>query len=108
MSQTFSQVEKAVLEKKTVIAYYHGHRREMCPHVIGWKNGKEHALFYQFGGTSSSRAIIAGSKDNWRCLDISELSDVEVIDGPWHTASNHSRPQTCVDEIYAEVPYRAA
>ena len=85
-----------------------GQARHMCPHVLGMKNGKEHCLFYQFAGTSSSRSIVPGSKENWRCLDIQVLQNVRVIDGEWHTASNHSRPQTCVDIVDAEVDYAPA
>jgi hypothetical protein len=24
---------------------------------------------------------------------------VELLDGPWQTAENHSRPQTCIEEV---------
>ena len=87
-----------------MIATYNGHRREMCPHVIGTKNGRRQALFYQFGGTSSSGGRIKpGSTQNWRCIPVDGLTNVEVREGEWHTASNHSVPQTCVDIIDLEV-----
>ncbi|WP_205953608.1 hypothetical protein [Pseudoxanthomonas winnipegensis] len=94
------------MSKQQILAVYHGHPREMCPHVIGYKNGREKALFYQFGGTSSSgRDARPGSPENWRCLFIDELSDVLAQDGPWHTADNHSSNQTCVDDVDVEVEY---
>jgi hypothetical protein len=79
----------------------------MCPHVLGTKNSKLHGLFYQFAGQSNSRPIQPdGSPDNWRCIDISALVDVKIIDiGAWHTAPDHSRPQTCVDFVDAVVAY---
>ena len=99
---TYALVKKAVLEKLQVIATYNGHSREMCPHVIGWKHGRGQALFYQFAGTSSSGLGPDGSPGNWRCLFLDELTNVSVRKGAWHTAPNHSRPQTCVDQIDAE------
>lgn len=77
----------------------------MCPHVLGWKNGREQALFYQFGGDSSRGLDPDGSPKNWRCLFLDELTILEVREGSWRTAPNHSRPQVCVDEIAAEVAY---
>ena len=53
-SNTYEIVRKAIIEKKQIVAEYQGHKREMCPHVIGKKYGENQALFYQFGGTSSS------------------------------------------------------
>jgi hypothetical protein len=103
---SYALVRQAILEKKAIHATYSGLHREMCPHVIGLKNGKEQALFYQFGGESSSRPIQPdGSKENWRCVEISKLSNVQIVAGAWHTAPDHSRPQTCVDQIDVEVQF---
>ena len=102
-SSVYQLIRDAILKKQQVIATYKRHRREMCPHVIGTKNGREKALFYQFGGTSSSEAIVAGSPDNWRCIFIDGLSEVTARNGEWHTANNHSSPQTCVDNVDVEV-----
>lgn len=95
----------AIRNKQQVLATYDGYDREMCPHVLGYKGGTLQALFYQFGGFSSSGAISPGSPGNWRCMVLSKLSDVRVQDGPWHTAPNHTRPQTCVDTVIAEVEF---
>jgi hypothetical protein len=102
----YDLIRKAILEKKIVHATYKNQPREMCPHVLGRKNGKPQALFYQFGGESTSRPIEPdGSPVNWRCLELAMLSDVRLVDGEWHTAPNHSRPQTCVGEIDVAVDY---
>ena len=104
-SDTYQIVRQAIIDKKQIVAEYNGHVREMCPHVIGEKNGRLQALFYQFGGTSSSKSIIPGSKDNWRCVIIENLRVIEVRDGDWYSSSDHTRPQTCVDEVDVEVDY---
>jgi hypothetical protein len=104
-TSTFELVKQAIQKKQQVIALYKGLRREMCPHVVGWKGGREQALFYQFGGESSSGLDPDGSGNNWRCLFLDDLQIIEARDGAWHTAPNHSRRQPCVDEIAAEVVY---
>lgn len=102
-SQAYATIRNAILKKLQVVATYQGHVRHMCPHVIGTKNGKEQALFYQFGGTSSSGPIVPDSTANWRCIPLDGLSVITVRDGPWYTAGNHSRDQTCVDNVDVEV-----
>ena len=103
---TYTTIKQAIISKQQVVATYDGHVREMCPHVIGTKDGREQALFYQFGGTSGSRPIEpAGSPKNWRCIPIDGLSGVSVRDGAWHTATDHSKRQTCVDHVDVEVEH---
>ena len=104
-STNYAVIRNAIINKQQVTATYSGHVREMCPHVIGTKNGREQALFYQFGGTSSSGAIVADSPKNWRCIPIEGLSNVSVKSGNWHTGGNHSQDQTCVDDIDVEITY---
>ena len=99
----YDVIREAINNQDQIIAMYDGYRRELCPHVIGMKNGRPHALFYQFGGDSKSGLQPEGSPRNWRCIFVDELSDVTARQGDWHTAPNHSRPQTCVDQIDLEV-----
>jgi len=99
----YNLLKQAIINKQQVIATYNDYYREMCPHALGTKNGKEHCLFYQFGGQSSSGPIIPGSDNNWRCIPVNGLSNVSVRDGKWHTAYNHSKKQTCIDHVDVEV-----
>jgi hypothetical protein len=104
--QTYQMIFQAIINKDIVIATYHGYVREMCPHVIGKKNGRAQALLYQFAGGSSRGLKPDGSLANWRCLFIDELSDVSIKKsaGEWHTASNYSAAaQHCVEEIELKV-----
>ncbi len=103
MDQTYATIRKAVIDKHQVTGNYHGYRREMCPHVIGYKNGEAHVLCYQFGGDSQSGLQPDGSPQNWRCIRIAEFTNVSSRPGVWHSAPNHSRPQRCVDQIDVEV-----
>lgn len=102
MNDTYSIIRQAIEDQKQVIATYGGRVREMCPHAIGTKDGREQAIFFQFAG-ESSKGLPAGGE--WRCLAIEGLSDVSVRDGAWQTDSNHSQPNTCIDEIDIEVAH---
>ena len=53
-------------------------------------------LCYQYGGESVSGLKPAGSPDNWRCIALDKLGSVELLDGRWRTAPNHSRPASCI------------
>lgn len=77
-----------------------GGDRWFCPHRLGRNHeGQVRVLCYQYAGGSDSGLQAAGSPANWRCIALEKLSRVELLEGPWHTAPNHSRPQTCVAEV---------
>jgi hypothetical protein len=107
ISEKFEIIKDAILAKRPVSAIYDGRIRHLCPHVLGvGKDGDYQALFYQFAGESNSRPIQPdGSAANWRCLALDRLTDIRSIDGSWHTAPDHSRPQTCVKQICYEVSF---
>lgn len=102
---TYELVRDAIVNKRLISASNNGYHRELCPHVLGTKNGRQQGLFYQFAGESSSGLEPDGSPNNWRCIPIKTMANVEAYDGTWHTSTNHSRLQTCVDEIDVEVEY---
>ena len=101
VADVYELIREATLAKRQVLATYKGHRRELCPHVLGTKDGRRQALFFQFGGGSSS-ALPPGGE--WRCIPVDGLEDVVVRDGPWHTGVGHEHPETCVDTIDVEAP----
>ena len=104
-TNTYDTIRAAIVAKQQVVATYNGFTREMSPHAIGRKNGAEQALFFQFGGDSSKGPITHDDKNNWRCLTLSSLRDVEVRDGEFHTFDNHSRQSTCLDSIDLQVTF---
>jgi hypothetical protein len=101
VTDVYALIRAATLARQQVVATYKGHRRELCPHVLGTKEGRRQALFFQFGGGSSSTLSPAG---DWRCIPIDGLEEIVVRDGPWHTGSGHQCLETCVDEIDVEAP----
>jgi uncharacterized protein len=99
-SATFMLLRDAILQRKQVTLTYDGTRRHVCPHVLGHTNGIERALVYQFGGASRTTLPPGGE---WRCLRISEVRDLEFLEGPWHTKGYHRTTQRCVDKVFIDV-----
>jgi hypothetical protein len=102
----YQMIRQAILDRDIVVANYRGHLREMCPHAIGTKHGRQQSLMYQFAGGSSTGLELDGSPANWRCVIVEELSDVSIRKalGGWHTASNYSSAaQKCIDVIETQV-----
>jgi hypothetical protein len=95
VEDTYALVRRAIEERRQVHATYAGHQRRMCPHVIGTKDRRPRALFFQFAG-GSGRGLSPGG--DWRCLLLDRLTDVSVQAGPWHTRA-HSEPQRCIDDV---------
>lgn len=89
----YTAIRQAILNKMQVACTYHGYPRECCPHVIGTSDGHEQVLMFQFGGQSASSLPSGGE---WRCMLVSEISNIRVKTGPWHAGSSHTKPQSCV------------
>lgn len=100
----YSIIKQAILNRQCVTCSYNGYLRKMTPHVIGTKNGTEQALFYQYGGQSSTGLSTDPTK-NWRCIPINKITNLSTNTDRFQTANNHSRTQTCIDIIDAEVAY---
>ena len=90
-------VRAAVEGRRPISAVYHNRHRLFCPHRLGRnKEGQLRVLCYQYGGESESGLKPAGSAENWRCIALDKLGSVELLEGRWQTAPNHSRPASCI------------
>ncbi len=101
---TYELVKQAIIDKRCVTCLYNGYLRKMTPHVIGTKKGIRQALFYQYGGESNSGLSVDPTK-NWRCIPIDKIKDLSVNSDLFQTAQNHSKTQSCVDNIDVEIDY---
>lgn len=99
-SAIFKLFVEACEAKKQITCQYHGYYRELCPHVVGYNDGKERSLSFQFGGDSEKGLAPGGS---WRCMDLNEVTEAKIQDGPWHSQLTKGNPQYCVKNIVAEV-----
>jgi len=87
----------AVERRCPIVAVYKHRRRLLCPHRLGRnRQGQLRVLCYQYGGESESGLQPVGSPANWRCIAVEKLSAVELLEGSWRTALNHSRPASCI------------
>jgi hypothetical protein len=88
---------QAIADKQPISAIYKDRYRLFCPHRLGRNRlGELRVLCYQYGGESESGLALIGSSENWRCVVFEKLRQVELLNGSWKTAPNHSRPATCV------------
>lgn len=95
----YDLIRNAVLERDSVSAWYQGHLRLFTPVLLGTKVGEPHVLGYQFDGTSHQPLGPDGSPRNWRCLRVSELTDVNLLPGVWHKAGRRKGVQNCIDQV---------
>ena len=103
-------IRDAIASKRPMYAVYDGCKRYFCPHVLGYKEHRLQVLVYLYAGESMSKGAIAtppdpsdGPPQNWRCLEVADLRDLAIIEGPWYTCRRHTQPQTCADTVLAEV-----
>ncbi|KAB2910818.1 MAG: hypothetical protein F9K29_24005 [Hyphomicrobiaceae bacterium] len=100
---SYDVLHDAIVNKRQVTCLYHGHYREICPHVLGTgKDGAEMVLSFQFAGGSTTRLPPGGE---WRCMRVDEIKNAKSRTGDWHTGDSHLRPQTCVKDIDVEVGF---
>ncbi len=93
----YQLVWTAVATKRPIRAVYKKRSRLFCPHRLGRNRvGEQRVLCYQYGGDSESGLAPMGSPENWRCIGLEKLQAVELVDGAWKTAPNHSRPAHCI------------
>ena len=95
----YDLIRNAVLERDSVSAWYQGHLRIFSPVLLGTKAGEPHVLGYQFDGTSHQPLRPDGSPENWRCLRVSELTEVNLLPAIWHTARKRKGSQNCIDQV---------
>ncbi|MGH2671290.1 MAG: WYL domain-containing protein [bacterium] len=95
-------LERALTERRPVRAVYHSQERVLCPHALGWKNGRPKVLAYQVAGTSQG-GLPADPRQRWRSMFVDEIEDAMITDGPWKTADNYSHDSNCIDELEIEV-----
>ena len=97
LEEVYRTVREAVTTRRPIAAVYHNRHRLLCPHRLGRnKDGQFRVLCYQFGGESESGLKPTGSSANWRCIALDKFGRVELRNGAWQTAPNHSRPASCI------------
>jgi len=95
---------QAIDERRTVRARYHGHERLLCPHALGWKDGRAKVLAYQSAGSTNSGPLPEAPHDRWRSLFVDEIEDPRIVpDAGWDTADNYTPDHNGIDEVEMSV-----
>lgn len=92
---TWNLLHQALTDRRAIRASYHDRLRIICPHALGWKNGRPKALVYQ-------TAILGPHNHDpqgWRSLFIDEIHDPTLSDDPWASAANYTPHTTGIDTL---------
>ena|ERR1700730_4583149 len=95
----WSVLEQALMQRRPVTVRYQGHDRVLCPHALGWKNGRPKVMAYQAGGTTSHGRLPDDPRQRWRSLFVDEIEDPVLNDGPWQSAPNYSSSANGIDDV---------
>lgn len=102
--QIYALVQQSIANRQPLAAVYNNRRRLLCPYLLGRnKLGELRALCYQIGGESGGGLRRRGSEENWRCVNVEKLVEVELANEPWFTPPNYSPHQTCIETVEAAV-----
>ena len=96
---TWDLLAQALRERRTVRARYQGADRALCPHALGWKNGRPKLLAYQIAGSTSHGALPAEPQQRWRSMFVDEIEAAVFTDDPWGTADNYSLSTNAIDQV---------
>jgi hypothetical protein len=99
-SASFELFHRAILGRQQIVCVYGGYPRVVCPYILGRTAGREVALVYQFGGTSS-RGLRTGG--DWRCFYLDGVEQLQLREGPWYGGAPHRTRQQCVDDVFVDV-----
>lgn len=99
-SATYRLFREAIRTERQVFCTYDGHRRELCPVILGLRQGEERVLAYQIGGTSSQGLP---SEGDWKCLKLSRIEGAALHDGLWREGPGHAAEQRCVEEVELDI-----
>jgi hypothetical protein len=100
-SATYALFLAAMRGKKQIVCVYQGHRRQICPILLGRTGLEEKSLAFQFAGDTGDGPI--PPPGNWKCLRLSDVRDVTLRDGSWHAGAGHSTAQTCMKMVEYDV-----
>jgi hypothetical protein len=92
-------LETALRHRRPVQARYHGEQRVLCPHALGWTNGRAKVLCYQTGGATTGGPLPQDPTQRWRTLFVDQIHDPIITTGTWQTADNYTHHSTGIDQV---------
>jgi hypothetical protein len=110
----WTTLHAALRARRPVLVAYHGRQRLICPHALGWKQGRPMVLGYQTGGQTSTESLHPDPTRRWRCLYIDEIDNMAPADpaSRWVTPHNYNPaqpfPAGVIDELAIAITSRPA
>lgn len=103
----WAALEQALRQRRPVEIAYHGRCRTVCPHALGWKNGRAMLLAYQSAEQITTEAQLTDPRRRWRNFFVDEIADVAFAApaGAWESAANYdaSHPFNAIDHLSVAV-----
>jgi hypothetical protein len=106
MNNNYELIKQAIHDKKSVTFIYDRKRRDIYPYILGEKDGNKNCFAYQFSGESKSRGqIIGNGNDNWRCFDVSKMTNVTISNKAQENPNDPPDLEklTCIDRVDVSV-----
>jgi hypothetical protein len=96
-------LKRAITRKECVRVVAEGRARDICPHALGFKDGRPRLLAFQYQGGSAS-GLAAGGQ--WRAFFIGDIASATIIDGAWQSGANFvAKAEACLDRIEFRVAH---
>ncbi len=93
----YTTIKAAIEARHCVEILAGGHRRVVCPHVLGRKAGRPKVLVFQCDGGSDSGLAPSGG---WRCFPLFDIVEAKPVSGTWHTAHDFiAKSEVSLDQI---------
>jgi len=88
----WAALSAALNDRQPIWVTYHGQRRLLCPHALGWHNRAPLVLAYQTGGHTSTGTLDPDPQRRWRCLRVDHIDATATADpdSPWGSATNYN------------------
>jgi hypothetical protein len=96
---SWATLARALSERRPVRASYHDKERLLCPHALGWKNGRPKVFSLQAGGSTSQGSLPADPRQWWRSMFVDEIENPVITDELWMTADNYLETTNGLDDI---------
>ena len=100
-------LDAAMRSRRPLFVSYHGRKRLICPHALGWLAGRAMVLGYQTGGETSTGSLDPDPRKRWRVLYLDEIDEVVPAEpaSRWGSADNYNaaHPFPVIDEVFRTI-----
>lgn len=80
----FEILQEAIEKHRCVAMWAEGRWREVAPLAIGFKDGKQKVLTFQYKGDSKSGLAEGGA---WRCFNVDSIAWARHTKDPWQSGN---------------------